>query len=383
MRTLSCGASLLYGGGGFVESRLEKETWDEQAGDFVHTVYPTYAYDRPLPAHVLSNNPDTPPALAERYRTQSARYTSGALTGLFELHNVILYDRTLYAIVPPGEIVTVYETDRDIDKPWKTALEPELLKSARRPNNPHTAYVYCSSVGSENYAHWLVDDLTRTKPIRDIVLSVGSATVILDAYFPQIDEIRKESIDQILAPASGADVMFVEKKIPYYFERLFYVSPSSYAALLKSPDGVKYVCETLAEDPGPAPRRLFVGRNAFWRNLLNAGQVAEFFTKLSFEAVTISFGSMSFLQQRRLFAGAEVVVGVAGASMVNTLFCPPSTRVVYLAGEGFVDPWYWDLAAVKGHEYSVCFGDPWKPDTPNFSSFTIAEAQLRKIAEWL
>jgi hypothetical protein len=66
--------------------------------------------------------------------------------------------------------------------------------------------------------------------------------------------------------------------------------------------------------------------------------------------------------------------------MANTIFSPPSARLFYLAGEGFTDPWYWDLAAAKGQEYSVCFGAPWKPQRPSFSSFTADMASMRRLA---
>jgi hypothetical protein len=69
--------------------------------------------------------------------------------------------------------------------------------------------------------------------------------------------------------------------------------------------------------------------------------------------------------------------------MVNTLFAPPRARVYYLAGTGFIDPFYWDLAATRGDEYRVCFGTPWKPEQPTFSSFTIEDAQLAQLLAWL
>ena len=81
-------------------------------------------------------------------------------------------------------------------------------------------------------------------------------------------------------------------------------------------------------------------------------------------------------------SNAEIVVGVSGAAMANTIFSPPGARLFYLAGEGFDDPWYWDLAAVKGHEYSVCFGTPWKPQAPSFSSFAVDLDQLRELLRW-
>ena len=57
-----------------------------------------------------------------------------------------------------------------------------------------------------------------------------------------------------------------------------------------------------------------------------------------------------------LFAGAETVVGVMGASMANSIFSGTGTHVVHLAPEGWLEPFYWDLAASRGHRYTAYFG---------------------------
>jgi len=57
-----------------------------------------------------------------------------------------------------------------------------------------------------------------------------------------------------------------------------------------------------------------------------------------------------------LFAGAEIVVGIMGAAMCNTIACKPGTRLLYLAPEDWVEPFYWDMAAVLSHDYTAIAG---------------------------
>ena len=382
MKTASCDFERLYSAGGIYEQLPSNGASIEVLGKWLGEVYPGYSYPRALPVHVLSTDASVEETLRQSYAAFNERFTLGPRTGIFELNDVVLYDRTLYAIVSPGELVSVFETDREVDRPWKSDLEPVLLKNARRATDPDMQYVYFSSVGSTNYGHWIVDDLTRAKAVLKGPWRDGKVAVLLDRYFTLMDDMRAQSLGALLTDGPRGEMVFIDKDVPYLFDRLYYVSPSSYPPVLKCPDGVRFLHDRLNLPAEESPKRIFLNRTASWRNLLNQKEVSEFLAAFSFVTVSLGFATMTFEEQRRLFANAEVVIGVSGAAMVNTLFCPPATKVIYLAGEGFVDPWYWDLAAIKGHEYSVCFGTPWKPEAPNFSSFRIEEKHLSTIVEW-
>jgi hypothetical protein len=380
VKTISCDAARLYGNGGMFESAelVEAALRERAAAAFVSNVYPAYSYGRPMPAAILSKDPATPQALRERYTAWNDAYSGGAECDLFFLENAVLYDRSLYT--PERDAWTqIYETNRSIDRGWKTDLDPALLEHALRPNARDAHYLYFGSVGGENYAHWLVDDLTRAKAL--LHQTDKRWIVILDRYFPAVDHIRAASFRALGDPFDRIELIFIDRKQPHFFEQLFYVSPASYHPFLKCREALAFLGERLLPSPAQAsPKKLFVGRLALWRNLLNAEEVAAFFSERSFVPVAIDWQNpLPFEEQVGLFSQAEIVVGVAGASMVNTMFCGARTRVFYLAGQGFVDPFFWDLAAVKSHEYNVCFGSPWKPEKPTFSSFTVDRQQLDEL----
>lgn len=380
----SCDASRLYGDGGFYEGDAMRDGLLHQraVGRYVATIYPGYAYERPMPRRVFAENPETPGALEAFYRKQSAHFARGAPSMLFELENAILYDRALYVLDPPGRLLQVYETNRSIDKARKKDLDPALLQNVRRSRRTDADHVYFGSVGSVNYGHWLVDDLPRAKGA-EAIGSGRPALAVMEEYVPEIDRIRVASLAGLGGAAGAMEPLFVDPKVPYLFDRLFYVTPCTQTPVLKSPEAIAYVRERWTGGVKCGPARLFVGREAVWRKLLNPETVTAFFEERGFTAVCIEAGTLSLARQAQLFSNATTIAGVAGASMVNALFAPSGARLFYLAPEGFKDPWYWDLAAACGQEYSVCFGTPWKPRYPNFSSFTVSDSQLRAVAESL
>ena len=73
-----------------------------------------------------------------------------------------------------------------------------------------------------------------------------------------------------------------------------------------------------------------------------------------------------------------------GAAMTNTTFCAPNTDVIYLAPEGWMEPFYWDLANVVKQRYHVIYGINQKNNLePHEKSFEIPldslASLLRKI----
>ena len=105
-------------------------------------------------------------------------------------------------------------------------------------------------------------------------------------------------------------------------------------------------------------RRLFVDRSpARGRTLANRAAIVAHLGALGFEVIDPE--TMNLREQMVLFSQAGLVVGIMGAAMTNTIFCPPGAELIYLAaGEDWIEPFYWDLAAIGHHRYAVVFGDP-------------------------
>lgn len=379
MRTISCDAERLYRKGGLYKAEGIVSTQDSRVlGHWAGNVYGAYSYERPLPANVFAAEPSVEETVRRWYRELNQQYPVGASTDAFVLERAVLYDRALYVVLSNQEVVRVYETSRVNDRAWTQQLDEEKLKNCASPSRRDVTYVYCGSVGSENYAHWMVDDLTKIKGVLEYV-DLDKAILLLDGYTQEMNEVRVATIRALVGTKDKPLISFINRNTPYFFEKLTYISPVTFNPVLKNPESLAFVYDRLHRRSAQSPKRLFVGRNALWRKLLNPLEVEEFFLARSFSLVTMD-GSMPFAEQVETFSNAEIVVGVIGASMVNTIFCNPGTRLFYLAGVGFTDPWFWDLAAVRGHEYSVCFGEPWKPEMPRLSSFRMGAAELAALS---
>ena len=122
-------------------------------------------------------------------------------------------------------------------------------------------------------------------------------------------------------------------------------------------------------------------RKAHYRNLSNYEALRVLLKRHGF--VSLDCGAMSWQEQRQAFSAAEVVIGVMGAAMTNTIFCPQGTRVGYLAPSGWIEPFFWDLAATLKHPYAVAFGKGRDLSLPAHErDFELSPIDLEHLVNW-
>ena len=88
--------------------------------------------------------------------------------------------------------------------------------------------------------------------------------------------------------------------------------------------------------------------------LRNDALIASFLVARGFRIVDPE--GLSFEEQVRIFSNAEIVVGVMCAALCNVIFSSPNITLVALAPNGWVEPFYWDLATALGHRYVAIHG---------------------------
>lgn len=108
-------------------------------------------------------------------------------------------------------------------------------------------------------------------------------------------------------------------------------------------------------------RRLFLSRRrttreskGTYRALLNEASLLRAFADRGYEIVEPEL--LSFPDQIRLFAEADLVAGLGGAAMFNTIFSPPSTRVVSIESSTDFAHNHADLFGSLGHPFAFIFG---------------------------
>ncbi len=199
-----------------------------------------------------------------------------------------------------------------------------------------------------------------------------------------MDGVRLASLQLALGGAMPG-VSFLDPAASYAAPRVTYVTPVSHHPVLKLPEALHRLrtraVRALGPQSGETARRLFVTRCAGrGRGIVNLDEVFPAFAAAGFQPIDPE--TLSFADQVRAFSGAEAVVGVMGAAMTNTLFCPAGCRVGYLAPEGWVEPFYWDLASVMGHPYFALFGGGVSPELPpHLNSFAVGADDVARFLE--
>ena len=323
---------------------------------------------------------DNPEAIGRARRIGQdieARYPCGAGSVLARAETACV-SRTVVYLLDKDKPRAVYETHRPNDRHVAPLRVDDEFRIVDRyfKSDPAKAYLWIGSVGSVNYGHWLVDDLPRLKALSELRHRRPHAALIVVTIRTGAlhDQVHLDTCNLI----SNADqlgpvqVIVVEPEAKVFFEELFFVTPVSNHPGSKSPEALAYAAHSALsiplteEDAQSLPKRIFVKRAVSGlRDLLNQSEVEQFLGDNGF--MSLDTATMPFMLQAGLFRNAELVIGCMGASMTNTVFSGAGTGVGYLAPNGWIEPFYWDLAAVRGHRYAACYGEtaggadvPWK-----------------------
>ncbi|GMA75521.1 hypothetical protein GCM10025880_19380 [Methylorubrum aminovorans] len=212
----------------------------------------------------------------------------------------------------------------------------------------------------------------------------------LISYFPHLDAARRYSIALCLGRSSGVSIRFLDRCKSYHFARLYHATPCSLPSTGKSPHALRFLTRQVrARTRLPRAlfglrgftgrgRRLFVDRHpGRGRGLANREAVLGLLRGLGFEAFDPELTSVR--QQAVRFSAAEIVVGIAGAGMANTVFCRPGTPVIHLVPEGWEDQFYGEIATACGQGYAAVFGPGSRRTRPN--TFAISRSTRRSCAK--
>lgn len=287
-------------------------------------------------------------------------------------HNMLFSDG-------PDGFIPVYEMFRYCDRPTITedTVNHVNIISKNESLNLEGPCFFLGSAGSSNYGHWLIDDLPRLKGLKEI----DGATCIMTSYGDAMNRVRSEGIKI----ATNEKTMFLNRNKVYKCNDLYFVTPVSVHPRLVNPDALLYLVDALSHSEKVVPKRkLFVNRiSANSRHLINSAAVVNLLEKHGYEEIFPE--KFTFAQQVTLFRNAKSVVGLMGAAMTNTIFCRDDTKVLYLAPDGWAECFYWNLAAMRNHEYNVIYGERGATDInaklhPHQSSFSI---DLNDLDKWL
>lgn len=261
----------------------------------------------------------------------------------------------------------------------------ETLADARHV--PGTAMVVMSDIGDGNYCHWLLDELPRVAVIRDRpdvriimaaipkrwrretlrLLGIGEDRIV------EIGPNEAARADTLLVPSCTQDMQHVAHKGAHWV--IDYLRDSLGLAVL-------------ARQPAPeADRRyatrLYVGRDDVpSRRLLNEAELMRVLEPAGFVSVTM--GGRSVAEQIALFARAELIVALHGASLANIVFCAPGTRLVEIFTQNHSTPAYAIMAGALDMAYASLMAEPGSPTSDEKKHCRLDVPAFWQVAEpWL
>lgn len=343
------------------------------------TVAPLFgaaSYLRPIDPSAIVGHPAWRAELLAHYAWIERCFPRVPAAALFRIGPGSLLDRSLVLDTAEGAR-PLYETHRSVDLPY--LIETGTGETEERlPSDRH--HLYLGSIGSFNYGHFLVDDLTRFDAVHLSRPPDGRGLcVLMTAHDAVIDPLREAALRLVVGDGVPFEIRFLRRTRRYRFDAMLYPSPVTVHPAVKHPEALERMTAravaAAASSRIRARKRLFVVRRPErGRALVNGAEIARILAQRRFVAVDPE--GLAFDEQVALFAGAEIVIGQMGAAMGNTVFCRPGTRVLYLAPTGWTEPFYWDLAAARGHRYAACYG-PATGDAPaSLADFTIAPSDI-------
>jgi capsular polysaccharide biosynthesis protein len=252
----------------------------------------------------------------------------------------------------------------------------------------------------------------RLPPVRDVAGSVGVLTTRgVDNYYhfltdvlPRLELLRRAGIEpdrylvnrstgfqrELLTGVRMAEERTIQSSLSPHIRADELVVPSLPDSHLRSPPWIAtWLRDTFLPGGLAAPhRRIYLGRGnrKHTRRVENEPEVLAALEPFGFESVDP--GRLSVAEQIRLFAEAELVVGVHGAALTNLVFCSPGAAVIELFPPDYVNVCYWNLASsVEGIRYRYVVGDgmpkPVRPMHGVASDVTLDPGQIVRIVNEL
>lgn len=231
---------------------------------------------------------------------------------------------------------------------------------------------------STNYYHWLYDAVPR------VYLLKKSGLFEKVDYFlmPALEKkFHRESLH--LLGLEGKKIIECKNYIHLQADKLIVSSHIRHREIVPQ-WACRYHREHIAEKLAPkeTSRYIYIARgDSTIRQVQNEAKLMDLLANLGFESVYLS--KLSFTEQVKLFASAQVIVSPHGAGLANLSFCKEGTSLVELFSEHYVRPTY-QVLAVRMHlnySYLICQSDSRQPKTlleANKTNITVNFEELMK-----
>ena len=214
--------------------------------------------------------------------------------------------------------------------------------------------------GATRYFHWLLEILPRFYLLKEMQVD--------RFYVCGKRSFIRESLELI---GLGGDQILPSRKYAHWSaDTLVGVTPLANSGSV-SEETINFLRSLVKEEmkTPDSPRRIYISRSdARYRGVRNENALLAQLDHYGFERVLLS--RLSFSEQIRLFASAEVVIAPHGAGLANLVFSPPGCTVIEFMPANYVNACFWALSEACGHHY-YCIGGVKESGTHNLMNLDL------------
>lgn len=253
-----------------------------------------------------------------------------------------------------------------------------------RPAATHDqTYVFLRQIADNNYGHWVTEALPKVAVVEDHY-DIGRLKFIVSRqiFGRPSWPMRRIYLDSLATCGIKPHQIVPMGRRPAEIKRLIYPLPLALHPMVKAPRTIE-ILEGIRDRlvrTDKTPRRIYVSRGKTkTRRLLNEAEILKILQ--DYDVTLVYPERLSFAEQVRIFANAELVIGNCGANLTNAVFAPRGVTIFALTTEVMSDDFFWDLARVKSGRYFALHGKAIAPEPDMNSDFRIDPVRFRTFLE--
>jgi len=214
--------------------------------------------------------------------------------------------------------------------------------------------------GSNNYWHFVTEDLSKIKILEELGQKISDYDHILMSL-SRLD-FQKEYYELLGYENIYENALSLETSHRLKFDELHFFYPR-YQPDFRMYSWVEQIVKKSKKYsalPNTFKKRLFISRSNSRRTFVNEDEIWSYLKSRGFHKVECH--RFSIFEQAKLFADAEVIIGIHGAGLTNLLFSSSSASVIEIRNKDHYgsytasDCYYW-LSAYSKLSYNLLLTD--------------------------
>jgi hypothetical protein len=294
-----------------------------------------------------------------------------------------------------GQFV-VYDFDRSVTEQAQLELAYDIVDAVSmgtwpfRKKSHGVEQIECAvpliNRWARNYSHWTEECLAQIQAIRHYEGKTGKRPTLLippdsPAFIKaSLEYFGFDKTDYRELPATRVNV---QRMVLPSIRRFWSSTSSDY---VRDPYGIDWVREEVfnkLSSLNDTPSKLLISReqDADVRRITNWAEIESTLRAEGFETVTLT--ELDYIEQKRLFYGADTIVGTHGAGMTELIYAEDAA-IVELFGSYVVPPYY-EMSQAVGHRYGFIQCEPRgddlyvDPDTVKQAISAVEDADSTKV----